>query len=118
MTDPLLTTEDVPGDPRAMVLVLHGGKPRSDQVIGSTLELHDLFPEKYFGAEQSLYIELTGNGPATLLRDGQRYEGRWMRTEMGTFQFVGANGQPLYLKPGRTFVQIVRTGMEQLIVRP
>lgn len=87
-------------------------------VIGSTLELHDLFPEKYFGVEQSLYIELTGNGPATLLRDGQRYEGRWMRTEMGTFQFVGANGQPMYLKPGRTFVQVVRTGMEQLIVRP
>lgn len=36
MTDPLLTTADVPGDPRAMVLVLHGGKPRSDQVIGPT----------------------------------------------------------------------------------
>ena len=36
MTDPLLTTDDVPGDPRAMVLVLHGGKPRSDRVIGST----------------------------------------------------------------------------------
>lgn len=36
MSDPLLTTADVPGDPRAMVLVLHGGKPRSDRVIGPT----------------------------------------------------------------------------------
>ena len=34
MSDPLLTTADVPGEPRAMVLVLHGGKPRSDRVIG------------------------------------------------------------------------------------
>ena len=36
MSDPLLTTADVPGGPRAMVLVLHGGKPRSDRVIGPT----------------------------------------------------------------------------------
>lgn len=36
MSDPLLTAADVPGDPRAMVLVLHGGKPRSDRVIGPT----------------------------------------------------------------------------------
>lgn len=36
MSDPLLTAADVPGDPRAMVLVLHGGKPRSDRIIGPT----------------------------------------------------------------------------------
>lgn len=36
MSLPLLTTDDVTGTPRAMVLVLHGGKPRSDRVIGST----------------------------------------------------------------------------------
>lgn len=36
MSLPLLTTDDVVGTPRAMVLVLHGGKPRSDRVIGST----------------------------------------------------------------------------------
>ena len=36
MSDPLLTTYDVAGTPRAMVLVLHGGKPRSDRVIGPT----------------------------------------------------------------------------------
>lgn len=36
MTDPLLTTLDVTGSPRAMVLVLHGGKPRSGRAIGAT----------------------------------------------------------------------------------
>ncbi len=33
MTDPLLTRYDAPGRPRAMILVLHGGKPRSGQSI-------------------------------------------------------------------------------------
>ena len=88
-------------------------------VMGSTLEMHDLFPEKYFGAEQSLYIELTDYfGPATLFRDGQMYEGRWSRQAGGAFQFTGPGGEPLLLKPGRTFVQIVRTGYEQPIVKP
>ncbi len=33
MTDPLLTKYDAPGSPRAMILVLHGGKPRSTQAV-------------------------------------------------------------------------------------
>lgn len=33
MTDPLLTKYDAPGRPRAMILVLHGGKPRSRQAL-------------------------------------------------------------------------------------
>jgi pimeloyl-ACP methyl ester carboxylesterase len=33
VTDPLLTTYDAPGCARAMILVLHGGKPRSQQAI-------------------------------------------------------------------------------------
>jgi pimeloyl-ACP methyl ester carboxylesterase len=33
VTDPLLTTYDAPGRARAMILVLHGGKPRSQQAI-------------------------------------------------------------------------------------
>ena len=33
MTDRLLTKYDAPGDARAMILVLHGGKPRSRQAI-------------------------------------------------------------------------------------
>lgn len=33
MSDPHLTTYDAPGRPRAVVLVLHGGKPRSRQAV-------------------------------------------------------------------------------------
>jgi len=88
-------------------------------VLGSTLELVNLFPEKYFGAETSLYIEMTGTGPATLLRDGQAFTGRWVREgEDDRISFVGADGQPLVMKPGHTFIHIVRTGYEELITEP
>jgi pimeloyl-ACP methyl ester carboxylesterase len=33
VTDPHLTTYDAPGRPRGMVLVLHGGKPRSTEAV-------------------------------------------------------------------------------------
>lgn len=33
MTVPLLTKADAPGTPRAMILVLHGGKPRSTRAV-------------------------------------------------------------------------------------
>ena len=33
MSDPLLTTYDAPGRPRAVAVVLHGGKPRSRQAV-------------------------------------------------------------------------------------
>lgn len=33
MTEPFLTKHDAPGDTRAMILLLHGGKPRSRQSI-------------------------------------------------------------------------------------
>lgn len=109
-TDGIVHTDALTGDQLAFDNVV---------VIGSTLELEYLYPEKYGEEEDSLYIELTGyNGPATYLRDGQVYEGRWFRQEGGMFQFLGPDGQVMPLKPGQTFVQIVRTGYEQVIVRP
>lgn len=88
-------------------------------VISTFHEQQVLFEEKYFGEEESLYIELQGEGPVTLLRDGQAYEGRWMREgEEDQFTFYGMGDQPLFLKPGQTFFQIIRTGFEELIVQP
>lgn len=88
-------------------------------VIGSYLEEVALFPEKYFGAEKSLYIELTGSGPAALLRDGQVFDALWVREGEGDmFSLVGSDGNPLPLKPGRTFFQVIRSGFEELITQP
>lgn len=107
------------------------GIPHTDALTGQQLDFenvifmsafHDLqilFPEKYFGEEVSLYIELQGQGPATLLRDGQAFEGRWVRQGAeDQFSFFGLDGQPLLLKPGQTFFQIMRLGFEQVTIRP
>jgi hypothetical protein len=88
-------------------------------VISAYHDEVDLFPEKYFGEEKSLYIELQGDGPMTLLRDGQAFEGRWHRAKEGDmFSFTTPDGQVLPFKPGKTFFQIIRAGFEQLIIGP
>jgi hypothetical protein len=56
----------------------------------------------------SLEIQLWGRGPAVLFRDGQAFAGEWMRAErQGLFQLVDSAGQPLPLKPGRTWFELV-----------
>ncbi len=87
--------------------------------MGSTLELVYLYEEKYGEEEDSLYIELTGWGPATLFRDGQAFVGRWERpTEDSAFRFVMPDGSPMLFKPGKTFFQIGRTGEEEPQILP
>jgi hypothetical protein len=107
------------------------GIPHTDALTGAQLAFQNvivlsayheervLFPEKYFGKEQSIYIELQGDGPITLLRDGQAFEGRWHRKdEKDMLTFTDAAGQLLYLKPGKTFIQVIRAGFEQLLIQP
>jgi hypothetical protein len=56
----------------------------------------------------SIQITLTGEGDAVLLRDGQRYEGRWVRNaQVDVIGLRTTDGQLLYLKPGVTFFQVV-----------
>ena len=56
----------------------------------------------------SIEIQLWGEGPATILRDGQRYTGKWLRPERhAPFRFVDANGNDIPLKPGNTWWQVV-----------
>jgi len=107
------------------------GIPHSDAITGQQLAFDNvivmsayhedriLFPEKYFGKEHSLYIELQGEGPATLLRDGVAFEGRWQRQqETDLFSFYTPDGKSLLLKPGQTFFQIIRFGFERVVIQP
>jgi hypothetical protein len=107
------------------------GIPHTDALTGEQLsfanviilsayhEEVDILPEVFFGQEKSLYIELQGEGPVTLLRDGQAFGGRWQRWgERRVLTFYDADGQPLYLKPGQTFFHIIRAGFEQLSIEP
>jgi hypothetical protein len=62
----------------------------------------------------STQIAVWGEGDAILFRDGQRYDGRWVRTVREEIIALRTNGgEILYLKPGNTWFQIVRTPEQQ-----
>lgn len=69
----------------------------------------DLFPP---GANyESLEVQLWDQGRTMVARDGQLYNGFWRRqdrTAGSALQVMYGNNQPIMLKPGRTWVSIVR----------
>ncbi|MBZ0279294.1 MAG: DUF3048 domain-containing protein [Anaerolineae bacterium] len=69
----------------------------------------DIFPE---GASYtSVEIQLWDQGRAYLFRDGQYYQGYWRRQDRepgSALQIIYGNNVPIMMKPGRTWVSIVR----------
>ena len=69
----------------------------------------DLFPE---GATYtSLEIALWDQGRAYLVRDGVFYQGYWRRRDRepgSALQIIYGDNVPIMLKPGRTWVSVVR----------
>lgn len=67
----------------------------------------------------SLQIQIWGEGPVSIFRDGQRFDGRWQRSDPSQMlTFVDENGRPLPLAPGATFFQLVPLGFDRLTVTP
>lgn len=61
----------------------------------------------------SIEIQLWGEGPLKILRDGKVYEGRWVRPERhAAFRFVDAQGRDIPLKPGNSWWQVVPLEMK------
>lgn len=61
----------------------------------------------------TLQIELMGQGRATVFRDGLAFEAKWLRSERNRMlRYVDASGNPIPLRPGNTWVQVVPTGLE------
>jgi len=110
-------------------LRLLGGKPAIEKTDGSRLSaanvvvivantVQTLIPEQgttlTTGAcsNASLEIQLWGEGPVKILRDGKVYEGKWQRGDRhGAFRFVDAQGKDIPLKPGNSWWQIVPADM-------
>jgi hypothetical protein len=58
----------------------------------------------------SVQITVWSEGDAAILRDGVRYEGRWLRpTRADLLTFETVAGELIYLKPGNTWFQLVPT---------
>jgi len=72
--------------------------------------------ESQFGDSMSYSIEikLWFEGDAVLFRDGQRYEGRWVRpTRESMLSLRTRDGELMYLRPGNTWFQVVRPPDQQ-----
>ncbi len=62
---------------------------------------------KLFGWQIQLWGDPGGN--VKIFRDGQEFDGKWSRpTRPDTLSFKDAKGQPIPLKPGNTWVELVR----------
>jgi len=61
----------------------------------------------------SVEIQLWGEGPIKVFRDGKVYEGKWVRAgREQPFQIIFDDGTPIPLKPGNSWWQVVPTDMD------
>lgn len=64
----------------------------------------------------SIEIQLWGEGPLKILRDGKVIEGKWVRPErFAPFRFLDANGDDIPLKPGNSWWQVTPLEMSASI---
>ncbi len=79
------------------LIIEHGNKPRGQGEKCSNC---------------SIEIQLWGEGPVQILRDGLLYEGKWVRPgRLEPFRFVDAEGNDMPLKPGNSWWQVVSQNM-------
>lgn len=88
-------------------------------VVAAHHEDTDILEDLVGGGHHSIQIQLWGEGPVTIFRDGQRYDGTWRRaTAEDMLTFYDSEGRILPLAPGNSFFQVVPLGFENLYVRP
>ena len=75
-------------------------------------------PETEVGqGAKSIEIQVWGEGPATIFRDGQRFDGRWHREDPhDMLTFTDLEGNPLPLGQGNTWIELVPLGFDKLYV--
>lgn len=104
--------------------VRHNDANRDEQLnfkniaVVSALHVETKIPETEVGqGANSIEIQIWGEGPATIFRDGQRFEGRWQRNDpKDMLTFTDLDGNPLPLAQGNTWFQLVPTGFDKLYV--
>jgi hypothetical protein len=63
----------------------------------------------------SIRIMVNGEGRAQVFRDGKVVEGLWRTNGAQTPEFVFPNGEPIPLKPGNSWIEVVPTDYEVLV---
>lgn len=104
----------------AMLDELNGQQICAENVIavGAMHVDTDIREDSYNGLP-SIQIQLWGEGPASLFRDGQRFEGEWSRQNAeNMLVFTTLNGDILYFKPGTSWFEVVPIGFDRLTTEP
>ena len=90
------------------VIVVYANHVETDIVEDST------GPKPYYSIE----IQLWGQGPAKIFRDGRVYDVTWSRPQRDDLiRFLDGAGNPFPFKPGNTWIQVVPLDFE-LATRP
>jgi len=103
-----------------------GGEPDTDYLTGQQITAAnvmfvgarhvdtDIIEDGYNGL-WSIEMQVWGEGPASLFRDGRRYEGGWSRSDPEQMlQFADEAGNSLFFKPGNTWFEVVPLGFDRL----
>jgi hypothetical protein len=66
-----------------------------------------LIQEDVTGA-RSIEVQVWGEGPVRVFRDGREYGGKWVRNaEVGSFELLDPAGKRIPLKPGNTWIEMI-----------
>lgn len=88
-------------------------------VVSAHHEETDILEDNVGGGHYSIQIQIWGEGPATLFRDGRRFDGIWRRQDPDhMLTFYDNQGNILPLAPGNTFFQVVPLGFDRLFASP
>ncbi|HTP10934.1 MAG TPA: DUF3048 domain-containing protein, partial [Anaerolineae bacterium] len=102
-----------------------GGVPHTDALNGQQLSAANVivvyanhvedkrYLEEDYGAFKAfgLQIQIWGSGAVRLFRDGQEFGGKWERVNRDDMlTYVDPNGNPIPLKPGKTWLEVVNLG--------
>ena len=90
---------------------------RNVVLVGAHHEDTEILEDLVGGGHYSIEIQIWGEGPVTIFRDGQRFDGRWRRQNEGDMlTFYDQEGNLLPLAPGNSFMQMVPLGFTGLTI--
>jgi hypothetical protein len=90
---------------------------RNIAVVSANHVVTDIPETEVRQGANSIEIQIWGEGPATIFRDGQRFDGYWQRNDpKDMLTFTDLDGNPLPLAPGNTWFQLVPLGFDKLYV--
>ncbi len=88
-------------------------------VLAAHHEDTDILEDNVGNGHYSIQIQIWGEGPVSIFRDGTRIDGRWQRNDPhDMLTFTDLDGNILPLAPGNSFIQLVPLGFSRLIVSP